>query len=253
MAGAVAKRLFDSAFNDELLTQVEASPNTRDWTAAGRGRVKTNPAGEDGTWWRLHGPDMVQSWIDWRYDSGWGVWTTPDGQPAIELEIEEECDWPEGEPIPVKMIIDRVMVTTGKQLCIVDLKSGARTPDSDMQLAFYRYGIFRRYGIDVRLGAYWMARKGVTTEPHDLTHFDPELMEQWFRTFKRATNGGIFLPHPSAKCRACGVRKYCAAVGGELSEFALSRGEAVERGELQSTGEPEIRAGSDRDAECTGE
>lgn len=257
--GAVAKRLFDQAFNDELLVQIEANPNLRDWSAAGRGRTKSNPAGEDGTWWRLHGPDMVQSWIDWRYDSGWQVWTTPDGDAAIEVEIIAQCEQPEGESIPVKMFIDRVMVVPeSKELCIVDLKSGARTPESDLQLAFYRYGILQRYGIDVRLGAYWMARKGTITEPEDLQRYSPDLMEVWFRRFVKARSMEIFLPHPSTKCRACSLRDFCAAFGGSKSHLDPDHpnykpaGDEVERG-LQSPGEPEVRAGTAGDAEHPGE
>lgn len=227
--GAVAKRLFDGAFNDELLSQVETNPDTRSWSAAGRGRTKSNPAGEDGAWWKLHGPDMVQTWIDWRHDSGWGIWSTPDGQAAIELEIVAKCPTsscihaPDGNDcdecyIPVKMIIDRVMVTDAKELIIVDLKSGSRTPDSDLQLAFYRYGIYQTYGIDVKWGTYFMNRKGVAVDPFPLERYSPDLMERMFRKFRFAIDQEIFLPHPSAKCRACSVNKYCAIFGGSLSD-----------------------------------
>lgn len=246
--GAVAKRLFDSAFQDELLTQVEANPDTRSWSAAGRGRTKALPNGEDGAWWRLHGPDMVQSWIDWRHDSAWQVWTTPDNQPAIELEIIADCEVdPEATKcecgdcvIPVKMIIDRVMVNhPAKELCILDLKSGARTPDSDLQLAFYRYGIYQKYGVDIKLGTYWMARKGTIVEPFELGRYSIDLMEGMFRRFRQAVDDGIFLPHPSTKCRACAVNKYCAVFGGARSErdpdHPLFGKEHVSTGEVEAS------------------
>lgn len=269
--GAVAKKLFDQAFNDELLTQIEANPNMREWSAAGRGRTKSNPAGEDGTWWRAHGPDMVQAWIDWRFESGWQTWTTPEGNPAIELGIIAQCPNPRpgddlnlsGGHIPVKIIIDRVMVIPQtKELCILDLKSGARTPNSDLQLAFYRYGLMQEFGIDVRLGCYWMARKGTITEPQDLQRYQPDMMETWFRRFVKARELEIFLPHPSTTCRGCSVRDYCAAYGGSKSQSdpdhpdyqpETTTGEAEDERGLQGTDQPEVRAGAGGDAEHSGE
>lgn len=216
--GAVANRLFEQAFQDELLNQVEANPDTRSWSAAGRGKVKSRPQGEDGQWWRDNGPNMVQQWIDWRFESNWVIWTTPDGQAAIELDIIADCPTDDGRVIPVKMFIDRVMIMANKELCIVDLKSGSRTPDSDLQLAFYRYGIFQKYGIDIKYGTYWMARKGLPVDPFSLDRYSVELMEGMFKRFRKAVDLEIFLPHPSMKCRACSVNKFCAAFGGAFAD-----------------------------------
>lgn len=216
--GAVARRLFEEAFQDEVLVQVEANPETRSWSAAGRGRLKRNPAGEDGFWWRQNGPEFVQAWIDWRFESGWKVWSTPDGQSAIELDLIVDC--PNGDDvIPVKTIIDRVMVMADGELCILDLKSGSRTPDSDLQLAFYRYALLKHYGVDIKYGTYWMARKGVPVEPFELQRYSVHLMETVFRRFVETRNGGYFLPYPSAKCRACSVNRYCAFFGGAMSHL----------------------------------
>lgn len=211
-----AERLFIEAFNAELSDKIEEHPDTSEWSAAGKGKTKARPNGEDGEWWKAHGPGMVQSWIDWRHKSKWRTWTTPDGQPAIELGLEVMT--PAGRM--VKMFIDRIFVTEPtKQLAIVDLKSGARTPESDLQLGFYRYGIFKQYGIDIRLGGYWMARKGGIETVEDLTRFKPALIEAWLARFDRAIGQGIFIPHPTTRCRSCSHRHYCACHGGKYQHL----------------------------------
>lgn len=211
--------LFGSYFETELLETVEAHPDMDRWSVAGK--AKKHP--EDVDWWRANGPAMVDNYIKWRQRSGWKPWRTPDGELAIELDISIDIPLPgcnKGEDctqcqIPLKMFVDQVMVSQpARELVIVDLKTGARTPESDLQLAVYRLGILRKYGVDVRLGAYWMARKGELSEVFDLQRFRPELLELWFARFRQATDEGIFIPHPTFLCRACAMRDYCTAYGG---------------------------------------
>ncbi len=191
------------------------------WSVAGKNRNKKNPNGEDITWWRDNGPGMVQNYIDWRERSGWRPWTTPDGNLAIELDIEvevgEQCKATCTEcQTPLKMFVDSVMVSQpAGQLVIVDTKTGGRTPDSDLQLGVYRLGIYKKYGVDVRLGAYWMARSGQLTEVFDLTRLRPDMLETWFLRLTDAIEQDLFIPHPTNLCRACGMRDYCAAYGGK--------------------------------------
>lgn len=237
-----AADLFSEHFESELLGLVEDHPDMGHWSVAGR--AKKNP--EDVTWWRTNGPKMVDNYVRWRHMSGWKPWRTPDGELAIELDISIEvggCTTTSANtattgaasaggaraggattsaPMPLKMYVDQVMVapknpatpSLGGNLVIVDLKTGARTPDSDLQLGVYRLGILKKYGVDVRLGAYWMARKGELSEVFDLSRLRPELLELWFRRFRQATDAGLFVPHPTALCRACAMRDYCSAYGG---------------------------------------
>lgn len=213
---ANAARLFSEAFETELLQLAEANPNPRDWSVAGKNRAKTRPNGEDATWWRANGPKMVQAWIDWRTKNRWPIWTTPDGQPGIELPVEVVIP---GLSDELWMVIDRVFEHPSGDLIIVDLKTGSRTPESDLQLGIYRYGLFRKYGVLADRGAYWMAREGQATEPIGLQRYTPELIEKWFRKFEQAKDAGIFLPHITFRCRACAMNKFCAAYGGPLQHM----------------------------------
>lgn len=211
----MSERLFAEAFDAEVEDVSSSEPDQTRWSAAGRGKRKDNPAGEDGKWWRANGPPMVENWITWRRRVAWKVWTTPDGAPAIELS--QVFVTPKGRPI--KGFIDRVLVAPGGQLVIVDLKSGARSPESDLQLAFYRYELYNTYGVDVRHGAYWMARTGEMSEVYNLSRLTPALLAVWMDRFDRAIDNEIFIPNISFKCRACSHRDYCVAYGGSKSHL----------------------------------
>jgi hypothetical protein len=210
-----ATELFKDAFGAELLDYVAQGHNPTDFRAAGKRATKSNPnpTGEDAGWWRAEGPKMVQAWIDWRQRSGWQIWTTPDGEPAIELAIETEV-----ANMPLRMFIDRVMtIPQVDKRCIVDLKAGSRSPESDLQLGVYRLGIYLKYGVWVDHGAYWMARKGELSDIVDLTRYDPRTLNLWFDALKRALENRVFLPHVTSMCRACGLNRYCLAYGGTQS------------------------------------
>lgn len=183
-------------------------------------KTRAYPNGEDEAWWLDHGPGMVDSYVRWREKFGWRIWTTPDDRPAIELELLANV----GIDLPVKMIIDRVFVSKGmtateNELIIVDLKSGARSPVSDLQLGVYRLGILETWGVNIPWGAYFDARKGELSSPFSLKRFSPALMCHWFRQYYDAHRQGLFIPNLSSYCRSCGVRDYCAAYGGSNAHF----------------------------------
>lgn len=205
-----AKRLFHQHFY-EARAEYSDVP-AQDIRAAG-GRTKAEPNGEDELWWLRNGPSMVQRWIDWRQACGWEIWMAPDGRAAIELEL-----FPTFGDVPVKMFIDRVFrIPETGQLVVVDLKSGRRTPNSDLQLAFYAAGIKCHFGIDVPHGAYWMARTGELSPVQPIDRFSLPLLTYWVKKFVAAKEHGIFLPHLTDMCRACGVNRYCYAYGGKKS------------------------------------
>lgn len=212
-----ATALFSQAFEGELLDLIDEGLDPSDFRAAGKRATKANPTptGEDAAWWRAEGPGMVQAWIDWRSESQWRIWTTPDGQPAIELDITTEI-----ANMPLKMKIDRVMVIPkAETACLVDLKAGARTPESDLQLGVYRLGLWRQYQVQVDFGAYWMARKGTLSEIVNLSRFDERMLNTWFDSLKRAIEAEVFIPHLTNMCRACSHNRFCAAYGGSMSHL----------------------------------
>lgn len=225
-----AKALFLEGFYSQRARYADTP--TEQIRGAGK-PTKANPRGEDELWWLENGPPMVQRWIDWRKRSDWKIWHTPDGVPGIELALEADFDG-----TPFKVIIDRVFITPAGTIVIVDLKSGARKPESDLQLAFCAATIQLVYGVDAHHGAYWDARSGELTPVANLQHLSPPLLKYWVGQFAQARDKGIFLPNISNRCKACGVRSYCAAVGGNKADkdpdfkiaYQISDGEETAHG-----------------------
>lgn len=173
--------------------------------------TKANPDGENAEWWYDNGKKFLQSWINWRENCGWEIWTTPQGVPAIELMLEIETGG-----INLKGAIDRVFITPENELIVLDLKTGLRTPQSDLQLQIYACMIERVIGVRPDYGVYWMARQGGTSVPIKLDKFTLQKLDEMVNLFKIARENNIFLPNFES-CKMCSVQEYCYWVDGEKS------------------------------------
>lgn len=213
---------FDAAtyFRDELdseiyqLEQDTGFPESQWFRAGAKGS-------QDREWWYANGPRMCEDFLDW-YDSqdDVSVWITPDGRPAIELELNVKFG-----DVPVHMFVDLVL-QMGSALVVVDLKSGAKVPDSPSQLAIYASGIELEFGKKhrPRYGSFYMLRGVGRDEPKDFFLSPVELggyqqsVEWWTRQFAmldRAVESGVFIANPGEHCKRCGVAGACPAVGGK--------------------------------------
>ena len=169
---------------------------------AGRS-TKANPDREDAVWWMNQGSILVDNYIMWRKNNpDWKIWRTPEGAKAVEIELN-----PVIADVPVKMVIDRVFEVNG-QLVIVDLKTSARRPISDLQLGFYKVGLEMQFGIEVNLGNYWMSREAGTGEMIDLSRYTLSTLEYMVSGFDKARKAGVFLPNLSS-CSFCGLTEHC--------------------------------------------
>ena len=166
--------------------------------------TKANPNKEDVSFWKETGPKWVQGYIEWRQaNPDWKIWTAPDGNPAIELGL-----LPQVAGVPVKMVIDRIFEVNG-ELVVVDLKTSQQTPTNPLQLAFYRLGITKQLGVDIKWGTYWMARQFGVSPLIDLTSYTDEKIEFLVENFDKARKSGIFLPNTSNCQYKCGLTEYC--------------------------------------------
>jgi hypothetical protein len=174
------------------------------WRAGGRA-TKANPDKENGNWWDTAGRGMLQKWVEWRTGShGWDIWVDPDtNTPAIELGL-----MPTLGGVLVKMHIDRVMVTPDGELVILDLKTGQRTPSSDLQLAFYAAGMEKQLGVRPKYGTYWMARDGATSALVDLDFYSLDKIEEMISEFERARQAHLFIPNFN-HCKLCDLTDKC--------------------------------------------
>ena len=166
--------------------------------------TKANPHKEDVNFWQETGPKWVQAYIDWRQaNPDWKIWKTPDGVPAIELAM-----LPEFAGVPVKMILDRVFEVNG-ELVIVDLKTSQQTPTNTLQLGFYKVGLMKTFGIDVKWGTYWMARQHGVSPLVSLEKYTEEKLEYLATGFDKARKSGIFLPNTNNCQYKCGLTDFC--------------------------------------------
>jgi hypothetical protein len=166
--------------------------------------TKANPNKEDVTFWQSTGPQWVQAYIDWRKaNPDWKLWKTPQGVPAIELAM-----LPDFAGVPVKMILDRVFEVNG-ELVIVDLKTSQQTPTNTLQLGFYKVGILKTFGIDVKWGTYWMARQHGVSPLVSLEQYTEDKLEYLVAGFDKARKAQIFLPNTNNCQYKCGLTAHC--------------------------------------------
>ncbi|MFG3509690.1 PD-(D/E)XK nuclease family protein [Streptomyces sp. NPDC047821] len=204
--GFTWERLFDG----QLAKLSEKEPEQSRWR-----RSRT----DDVEAWRRMGPGLVQSYIDWRESARWEIWTTPDGEPAIELDISGRLP---GCPVEIKGILDRIFWDPMfKKLWILDLKTGKRAPSNADQFGVYRALAKEKYGVEINDGAAFMNRKGTLGKPYDLSAYTPEFVgaafgeawEQIQRSEFPAT--GI----QNRGCFICEVSAACYAKGGPLAAY----------------------------------
>lgn len=166
--------------------------------------TKANPNKEDVNFWQATGPQWVQAYIDWRKaNPDWKLWKTPQGTPAVELAM-----LPDFAGVPVKMILDRVFEVNG-ELVIVDLKTSQQTPTNTLQLGFYKVGMLKTFGIDVKWGTYWMARQHGVSPLVSLEKYTEDKLEYLVAGFDKARKAGIFLPNTNNCQYKCGLTDYC--------------------------------------------
>jgi hypothetical protein len=192
--------LWNKCWSKELNDRLkETSVPMEDWKAGGR-PSKTFPNKEDSKWWAKNGPKQLENWVQFR-GNHWNIFELS-GVPCIEIDLLAVI-----EGVPVKMQIDRVMVTPEGELVIVDIKSGRTTPNW-LQLAFYAAGMDIVFGIRPKWGTYWMARSGTTSPMIDLDLYPTEDIVSLVKKFDVARRNDIFLPNLS-HCSRCGFNKKC--------------------------------------------
>ena len=196
--------LFRKEWDKHLKENAERYPDVpvSEYKAGGR-TSQAYPNKEDSRWWLDKGPDMVKNWYLWRKNNPMTIWTPEGADPAVELGIELPVN-----NYTLRMFIDRVFVTPTGEMVVLDLKSGSRTPASDLQLGIYAAGIEKVFGVRPRYGAYWMARSGNTSELVDLDYLPSDRIISLVDSFDFARKNAIFIPNLS-NCSYCNVAQHC--------------------------------------------
>jgi hypothetical protein len=202
--------VFSQEFETGLDELREQEPEESRWRTAGR-KTKDKPNGEDVTWWRTAGEDMVRQYIEWRASTNdtLGI-AAVKGAAGVEVEVHTTF----GDE-PVIAYVDRLMEDREDgRLLLLDLKTGSRTPSNFMQLAQYSLQLELEIGRPITWGAYYMARPGKLTDPVDLSPWTGGKFQYLYETLDRAASQGIFLPVMDTHCTSCGLRDFCIWNGG---------------------------------------
>jgi putative RecB family exonuclease len=203
------RRLFNQLFDSQLASARATEPNENKWAKSSAEPIEV---------WRKNGVEFVRAYIDWRERSPWEIWTTPDGQPAIELDVSGFLP---GCPVEIKGYIDRIFWDpVFKKHHVLDLKTGKKPPKNADQFGTYRALTAVKYGIDVDSGVPFMNRKGGLGKPFDLAEYAPEFVgdvfgEAW-QEIQEYAHTGVW-PATTGDCFICDVQASCAAVGGPLA------------------------------------
>lgn len=208
--GFEIKEAWDATFDNQLFELREKEPNENLW--------RRSPS-EDIERWRSIGLQFVQSYIDWRERSPWEIWTTPDGEPAIELDVSGFLP---GCPVEIKAYVDRIFYDpVMKRYPIVDLKTGKRPPGNADQFGTYSGLIKVKYGLTADLGVPFMNRKGTVGKPFELAEYTPEYVGEVFAKAWEQIQAGHFPAEGIAKndCFLCDVSAACHAKGGPLASL----------------------------------
>jgi hypothetical protein len=113
----------------------------------------------------------------------------------------------------IDLVLEKGMPGVHEYL-IVDLKSGAKAPTSNLQLAFYHWALRSLIGHSANdapvRGAYYLARRGESTAPSDVAQAFPwPDMATRIVAMDQQERAGLYLPRPNIYCRACPVKHQC--------------------------------------------
>lgn len=212
--GADPPKDFNYYFDKAIAETEELYPGRpkAEWLTTGKGAKLENE-----TWWRNAGPGLAAIWTRWLEASPFVIWVTPEGEPAIELEMDSTF----GE-VPSKGFIDRILIRQDADwddpstpLGVVDLKSG-KPPSGPTQLATYGDACLQR-GWPATWGGYFIVKSG-TLAMYDLTDLMGARLHYQYEQAWRGIKNAVFPARPSGLCKNhCGVAQYCAW-GGQLTD-----------------------------------
>lgn len=193
----------EDVYTDEFVKsvgeQAEVTPNFDYWFGSGPYDGPTDIERRFGL-----GKEQVVKLTEWAVNHPEEkVWTTPDGDPAIELEFFEEMGG-----VKVKGFIDLVLETP-EGLVVRDYKTGAK-PGDVFQLAVYAEALRLKYGVDAVAGDFMMGKTGKPTIAHRFTEEDRRAVHEGFAWLEKMIQEGDYTPSPSrSNCAMCAVKTSC--------------------------------------------
>jgi putative RecB family exonuclease len=165
---------------------------------------------------------------------------------ACELRLEVTL--PDG--VPTRGFVDRLDVSPGGLIRIVDYKTGKAPPaayadDALFQLKFYALMLYRLRGvIAARLRLMYLGDGRLleyTPDAAGLESFERSVVALW-RAIERASASGDFPPRRSKLCDWCSFQPLCPAFGGTPPPYPVSPSDAARPGDVVRPADP-VRPG----------
>lgn len=191
--------IYQEEFIRSVDEQAEVTPNFDYWFASGpyAGAVDIERRFGVGEKQLVSLVDYCQSRPDEK------VWTTPNGDKAIELRFEVELGG-----VPVVGFLDQI-IETPNGLMVRDIKTGAK-PGDIFQLATYSEAVRILFGETVNWGDYLMGKTGKPTKPIAITDEDRAEVHKGFAWLEEQIQAGIYEPKPNRDtCKMCSVATSC--------------------------------------------
>ncbi|WP_158516402.1 PD-(D/E)XK nuclease family protein [Kitasatospora sp. MBT66] len=201
--GRALRQIYNDTWQKHYARMLRDEPDVNRWLT-GNIRVK----GETDVQRRFdRGYDQVDFYISDALSAEWAIWETPDYDPAIELPFAIDLDG-----VEVIGYIDQIREWPDGSLEIVDVKTGSKTPDWDLQLGMYRLAIIEAYELAGPVsGSFFMLKDGKYVPAKNLEAYTRDRLTAWFKSLDRGVESQVYLPNPGSQCRICSVWKYCSA------------------------------------------
>lgn len=164
---------------------------------------------------REKGIEQINRFIEWMNDPerAYGTFNimrdADDGAPWVEVPFDMDLGG-----IRVIGFIDRV--EEGGEP--VDIKSGDKKNNKDLQLGVYKVALEKQFGISPTVGQFFMTKVDGRsafgyTDFIDLSRYTEEYVTDLFLAAERGIQNEVFLPHPQDFCGICDVQEFCREKG----------------------------------------
>ena len=192
-----AIEVFHTEYDRLIAEAQETEPDDTKWLRGGRVTTARDIDNRRDT-----GATQVEWYMDFADISGFKIWRTPEGEPALELRFEREWGG-----VPVIGYIDAVWEWPDGSIEPVDLKTGAR-PEAARQLGVYRVALEETYGLTITHGRYVLLKTGIA-DPVELTWYTRRRMDVMFSAAQAAVDNRMFDSHVGKHCFTCTVKDHC--------------------------------------------
>lgn len=196
--GRSISAVWEHCFHAEIEEAEQTWPDWSEWRDAGR---KTPQAYD---FWLERGMQYTSEWCYWRSEN-----------PEVEMsgvEVDLTVTLPSG--LTVKAFADRVGRWAPNDHRVIDIKTGSTRPESPLQLEIYSTLLMEVWGLPTEVGCYFMAKDGTMVEKR-LQPLSIETLDTLGQTLFRGIDNEVYLPHRTAACYSCGVKRACYLTSGD--------------------------------------